>query len=132
MNVNIEYLQLVRVVIQIVYSFMCWFLTEGMISIKTINPDSIFSFPRPNIYIEQKALDTIAFFCDGDARAGLNSLQLAVQAQVGLTRPNALAQERTPRDIVVKEEHVKEGLQRSHILYDKAGKTTCTHKLPYS
>uniref|UniRef100_A0A1A7Y0C6 Werner helicase interacting protein 1 n=1 Tax=Iconisemion striatum TaxID=60296 RepID=A0A1A7Y0C6_9TELE len=68
-----------------------------------------------NIFIEQKALDTIAFLCDGDARIGLNSLQLAVQAQVKSTDPN-----QSP-EILVTEEHVKEGLQRSHILYDKAG-----------
>ncbi|XP_071347968.1 ATPase WRNIP1 [Trachinotus anak] len=76
---------------------------------------------EPKIYIEQKALDTIAYLCDGDARAGLNSLQLAVQAQVSLTQPNLLGQNIPPQEILVKEEHVKEGLQRSHILYDKAG-----------
>uniref|UniRef100_A0A4W6D661 WRN helicase interacting protein 1 n=1 Tax=Lates calcarifer TaxID=8187 RepID=A0A4W6D661_LATCA len=73
------------------------------------------------IYIEQKALDTIAYLCDGDARTGLNSLQLAVQAQVSSTRQNLLAQDGSPQEILVKEEHVKEGLQRSHILYDRAG-----------
>ncbi|XP_068587825.1 ATPase WRNIP1 [Cebidichthys violaceus] len=75
---------------------------------------------EPKILIEQKALDTIAYLCDGDARTGLNSLQLAVQAQVSSARPD-----RSERDgsevILVKEDHVKEGLQRSHILYDKAG-----------
>nr|XP_057924213.1 ATPase WRNIP1 isoform X2 [Doryrhamphus excisus] len=71
---------------------------------------------NPKIYIEQKALDTIAYLCDGDARAGLNSLQLAVQAQAGLLGPDSSTEE-----IVVKEEHIKEGLQRSHILYDNAG-----------
>lgn len=69
---------------------------------------------RPQIYIQQKALDTISFLCDGDARAGLNSLQLAVQAQL-----SAAAGRRAV--LVVTEEHVKEGLQRSHILYDRAG-----------
>ncbi|KAM8728096.1 ATPase WRNIP1 isoform 1-T1 [Acanthopagrus schlegelii] len=73
---------------------------------------------EPKIFIEQKALDTIAFLCDGDARTGLNSLQLAVQAQVSLARPNQLD---GSQEILVKEEHIKEGLQRSHILYDKAG-----------
>ncbi|KAM4605258.1 ATPase WRNIP1 [Polymixia lowei] len=77
--------------------------------------------PEPKVYIEQKALDTIAHLCDGDARAGLNGLQLAVQARVGLARPNPSGQDCSPQEIVVQEEHVKEGLQRSHILYDKAG-----------
>lgn len=68
------------------------------------------------MYIEQKALDTIAFLCDGDARIGLNSLQLAVQAQMSLQQQRA-----SPQEVLVTEEHIKEGLQRSHILYDKAG-----------
>uniref|UniRef100_A0A3Q0SLC2 WRN helicase interacting protein 1 n=1 Tax=Amphilophus citrinellus TaxID=61819 RepID=A0A3Q0SLC2_AMPCI len=71
------------------------------------------------IYIEQKALDTIAYLCDGDARVGLNSLQLAVQAQMSQT--NLLAHNGSPQEVLVTEDHVKEGLQRSHILYDKAG-----------
>lgn len=75
---------------------------------------------QPVIYIEQQALDTIAYLCDGDARTGLNSLQLAVQAQLNLAETKAL-QGAASVEIVVKEDHVKEGLQRSHILYDKAG-----------
>nr|XP_046265243.1 ATPase WRNIP1 [Scatophagus argus] len=75
---------------------------------------------EPKIFIEQKALDTIAYLCDGDARTGLNSLQLAVQAQVNLARTASLGRE-SSQEILVKEEHIKEGLQRSHILYDKAG-----------
>ncbi|XP_014864468.1 PREDICTED: ATPase WRNIP1 [Poecilia mexicana] len=76
---------------------------------------------EPAIYIEQKALDTIAYLCDGDARTGLNSLQLAVQAQMKSPRLNQSTQHGFPQEIVVTEEHIKEGLQRSHILYDKAG-----------
>ena len=64
------------------------------------------------MYIEQRALDTVAHLCDGDARAGLNGLQMALQARVG-GAPSGR--------VVVQEKHVKEGLQRSHILYDKAG-----------
>ncbi|XP_061695260.1 ATPase WRNIP1 isoform X2 [Syngnathoides biaculeatus] len=76
---------------------------------------------QPRVYIEQKALDTIAYLCDGDARTGLNSLQLAVQAQAGSARAGPAGPNGSSGDILVKEEHVKEGLQRSHILYDKAG-----------
>ncbi|XP_054888916.1 ATPase WRNIP1 [Poeciliopsis prolifica] len=76
---------------------------------------------EPTIYIEQKALDTIAYLCDGDARTGLNSLQLAVQAQMKSPQLNQSTQHGFPQEIVVTEEHIKEGLQRSHILYDKAG-----------
>lgn len=83
-------------------------------------------FLRPKIFIDQKALDTLAYLCDGDARVGLNSLQLAVQAQVNLARTACSGQDDS-QDILIKEEHVKEGLQRSHILYDKAGKSQCTY-----
>ncbi|XP_029381421.1 ATPase WRNIP1 [Echeneis naucrates] len=76
---------------------------------------------EPKIYIEQKALDTIAYLCDGDARAGLNGLQLAVQAQVSLAQQKLSGQNGCLQEILVKEEHVKQGLQRSHILYDRAG-----------
>lgn len=78
------------------------------------------TFFRPKIFIDQKALDTLAYLCDGDARVGLNSLQLAVQAQVNLAQTACSGQDDS-QDILIKEEHIKEGLQRSHILYDKAG-----------
>lgn len=65
-------------------------------------------------------MDTVAYLCDGDARTGLNSLQLAVQAQVHASQAHISGQGTSPV-ILVKEQHIKEGLQRSHILYDKAG-----------
>ncbi|XP_069469630.1 ATPase WRNIP1 isoform X2 [Ambystoma mexicanum] len=69
------------------------------------------------VYIEEKALSTLAHLCDGDARIGLNGLQLAAQAILAVGKqPNSLKPE-----IVITEDHVKEGLQRSHILYDRAG-----------
>ena len=76
---------------------------------------------RPQVYIEQKALDTIAHLCDGDARAGLNGLQLAVQARMASHRAGMSDPSGAPTRVLIQEEHVKEGLQRSHILYDKAG-----------
>lgn len=83
---------------------------------------------RRQVCIEQKALDTIAHLCDGDARAALNGLQLAVQACVNKT---LIAETHTPQNIVVQEKHVKEGLQRSHILYDKAGECkVCVSTFP--
>ncbi|XP_056326358.1 ATPase WRNIP1 [Danio aesculapii] len=68
------------------------------------------------VCVEQKALDTLAHLCDGDARAALNGLQLAVQACVLQTGSN-----HSRSSTLVREQHIKEGLQRSHILYDKAG-----------
>ncbi|XP_064282397.1 ATPase WRNIP1 [Passer domesticus] len=76
------------------------------------------------VYIEEKALNTLAYLCDGDARTGLNGLQLAVQARVAAGRNtplNTTARGGAAHGILVTEEHVKEGLQRSHILYDRAG-----------
>lgn len=75
----------------------------------------------PKVFIEQKALDTVAHLCDGDARAGLNGLQLAVQACVTQMRTGSIKPDAAPHQIIVREQHIKEGLQRSHILYDKAG-----------
>ncbi|XP_063779118.1 ATPase WRNIP1 isoform X2 [Pseudophryne corroboree] len=67
------------------------------------------------MYIEAKALTTLAHLCDGDARTGLNGLQLSVQARLSAgTDPQKSG-------MVIQEEHIKEGLQRSHILYDRAG-----------
>ncbi|XP_067218080.1 ATPase WRNIP1 isoform X3 [Chanodichthys erythropterus] len=73
------------------------------------------------VCIEQKALDTVAHLCDGDARAALNGLQLAVQACVVQVRVASSKPSDSPQQIIVREQHIKEGLQRSHILYDKAG-----------
>ncbi|XP_051944441.1 ATPase WRNIP1 isoform X2 [Hippocampus zosterae] len=84
-------------------------------------PDHQADSNEPKVYIEQKALDTITYLCDGDARTGLNSLQLAVQAQISLTRLGVTGPGGSTQEILVTEEHIKEGLQRSHILYDKAG-----------
>ncbi|KAM8966494.1 ATPase WRNIP1 [Pelodytes ibericus] len=65
------------------------------------------------MYVEQKAITTLAHLCDGDARTGLNGLQLSIQAR--------LAAGQDASQLVIKEDHIKEGLQRSHILYDRAG-----------
>ncbi|XP_064299558.1 ATPase WRNIP1 [Phalacrocorax carbo] len=75
------------------------------------------------VCIEEKALNTLAYLCDGDARTGLNGLQLAVQARlaVGKTTPLNITEGGSADGILITEEHIKEGLQRSHILYDRAG-----------
>ncbi|KAM5158484.1 ATPase WRNIP1 [Mantella aurantiaca] len=67
------------------------------------------------MYIEAKALTTLAHLCDGDARTGLNGLQLSVQARL------AAGEDPQMHGMIIKEKHIKEGLQRSHILYDRAG-----------
>ncbi|XP_066479632.1 ATPase WRNIP1 [Tiliqua scincoides] len=72
------------------------------------------------VCIERTAINTLAYLCDGDARTGLNGLQMAVQAR--LTKlPHQSDMHDLSNGVVIKEDHVKEGLQRSHILYDRAG-----------
>ncbi|CAM2106202.1 ATPase WRNIP1 [Caretta caretta] len=75
------------------------------------------------VYIEEKAVSTLAYLCDGDARTGLNGLQLAVQARLTArkTSHQASTQGCSVDGVFITEDHVKEGLQRSHILYDRAG-----------
>jgi len=82
----------------------------------------LFSCRLP-VYIEEKALNTLAYLCDGDARTALNGLQLAVQARLAVGKTTALNVTKggSAEGILITEEHVKEGLQRSHILYDRAG-----------
>ncbi|XP_069766007.1 ATPase WRNIP1 [Narcine bancroftii] len=76
------------------------------------------------ISIEPEAVRSIAFLCDGDARAALNGLHLAIQAKIAEAKMQQCnnGQQNTPtRKIVIQEMHIKEGLQRSHLLYDRAG-----------
>lgn len=74
------------------------------------------------MFIEEKALSTLAYLCDGDARTGLNGLQLAVHAQLAAGKTTLLnfTEGGSVDGVLITEEHVKEGLQRSHILYDRA------------
>ncbi|XP_015669141.1 ATPase WRNIP1 [Protobothrops mucrosquamatus] len=71
--------------------------------------------------IEKRALNSLAYLCDGDARTGLNGLQMAVQARLTDTSHQDNNHECSAKRVVITEDHVKEGLQRSHILYDRAG-----------
>ncbi|XP_015282254.1 PREDICTED: ATPase WRNIP1-like, partial [Gekko japonicus] len=70
--------------------------------------------------IEKRAVSTLAYLCDGDARTGLNGLQMAVQAQLTQLPHQSSMLSSSANRIVITEDHVKEGLQRSHILYDRA------------
>ncbi|KAM6454229.1 ATPase WRNIP1 [Liasis olivaceus] len=73
------------------------------------------------VCIERRAINTLAHLCDGDARTGLNGLQMAVQARLTNPPHQNDNQECSAKGVVITEDHVKEGLQRSHFLYDRAG-----------
>ncbi|XP_042321967.1 ATPase WRNIP1 [Sceloporus undulatus] len=73
------------------------------------------------VCIERKAINTLAYLCDGDARTGLNGLQMAVQATSMKLSHQSSTDDSSTQGLIITEDHVKEGLQRSHILYDRAG-----------
>lgn len=91
------------------------------LGLQVLNGDAEEICSESQVCIEQKALDTVAHLCDGDARVALNGLQLAVQACVAQVRSAPAKPHSGPQRITLREQHIKEGLQRSHILYDKAG-----------
>nr|XP_002742444.2 PREDICTED: ATPase WRNIP1-like [Saccoglossus kowalevskii] len=75
---------------------------------------------RPELFVERNALSMLCNLCDGDGRAALNCLEIAVHSQVASHRSGGLDKMNSDY-VVVKLDHIKEGLQRSHILYDKTG-----------
>ncbi|XP_006870624.1 PREDICTED: ATPase WRNIP1 isoform X2 [Chrysochloris asiatica] len=81
------------------------------------------STSEPSVLIEDKAVDTLAYLSDGDARTGLSGLQLAVLARLSSRKMfcKKSGQTYSPSRVLITENDVKEGLQRSHVLYDRAG-----------
>ncbi|XP_053685286.1 ATPase WRNIP1-like [Sabethes cyaneus] len=79
------------------------------------NPDiSKFQF-IPRMMISVESIRWLAEICDGDARIGLNSLQLAL---------NAAAAQRQEDESAIKLltlEDIREGVKKSHLLYDRKG-----------
>lgn len=83
--------------------------------------------------IEKAALQFLSAICDGDARAALNGLQMTVQSQVAkinqsesLLQSNSKSRKTDNQELLtscvkITVDNVKEGLQRSHIAYDKTG-----------
>lgn len=77
------------------------------------------------MWVEKDAITTLANLCDGDARASLNGLQMAVQSRVISAKFAAATQSDGDMNqnniVIINTDHVKEGLQRSHVLYDRTG-----------
>ena len=98
-----------------------------------------FSYP---VYIEKSALRYLANLCDGDARSALNTFQVVVQSQApsqqasnnsdqsqasgpsqstnGLELGTDVNHEES-EIVVITTCHVKEALQRTHVMYDREG-----------
>ncbi|XP_071441882.1 ATPase WRNIP1-like [Hetaerina americana] len=65
--------------------------------------------------IEEASLKWLAEMCDGDARIALNSLQITSQ---GIINSSSSSSEKSP---LISLEDIKDGVKRSHVLYDKKG-----------
>lgn len=101
-----------------------------------------------HVEIEDDAIKALANLCDGDARIALNGLQVAIQSQVASAKlrkrrdadlPSKLCSQQNgelsqngkfPTDneqsdekltVLISVAHVKEGLQKNHLLYDRNG-----------
>ena len=109
----------------------------------------MFFVSDPLVVIEEKAVTTLANLCDGDARIALNGLQLAIQSQVAALKQKTEGHDNEPDSpsslqpngeynlldlnstdaqgcdekqiVCVNVSHIKEGLQKTHLLYDRNG-----------
>jgi putative ATPase len=95
-----------------------------------------FFLTSSTVYVDPEALDVLAHLVDGDARAALNSLQMVVEAKGHNPSATVKGHNSSPdggnadggnggsqktQTRIVTSDDVKESLQRSHVLYDKAG-----------
>ncbi|XP_052860440.1 ATPase WRNIP1-like [Anopheles cruzii] len=80
------------------------------------NTDDVPDFSKlsfvPRIIIKEETVRWLAETCDGDARIGLNSLQLALRAKTPLENESPS---------VISLEDIREGIKKSHLLYDRKG-----------
>lgn len=117
-----------------VFVFLCY---KIVMSFFIIFPDS----GDLHVVIEENAIKTLANLCDGDARIALNGLQLAIQSQVAAVKqkpkkqdtfypssqqnpsPNIDADPHGDDEelVYINVSHIKEGLQKTHLLYDRNG-----------
>ncbi len=65
-----------------------------------------------NIKIDKNDIELLAQLSSGDARAALNSLELAVNAKIGKSKNT---------EIKISKEDIKEALQKTHLVFDKKG-----------
>ncbi|XP_038069708.1 ATPase WRNIP1-like isoform X2 [Patiria miniata] len=106
-------------------------------------PEDGISDGRPSIYMEKTALTYIANLCDGDARSALNTLQMVVESQLTVAQHSTSQSQGTSHQgtngtscppvngpgvakgaetkRVITTSHVKDVLQRTHVMYDREG-----------
>ena len=89
---------------------------------------------RSSIYVESKALMYLANLCDGDARSALNTLQMVTESQLAVPQQNGNGNTRHQHmngpgvdsrpglKRVIAASHIKDALQRTHVMYDRGGK----------
>jgi len=70
------------------------------------------------LLIESAAVETLIALSDGDARCALNGLELAVNAKLAGDNRSNKSQPITDADI-------RNGLVRSHVVYDRIGMFSC-------
>lgn len=71
------------------------------------------------VFVEKQALETLSLLCDGDARVALNGFQMTAQAVMAKHNQSQNTLQTGP--VVVTVADVKQGLQRTHVAYDKTG-----------
>uniref|UniRef100_A0A182Q8F0 AAA+ ATPase domain-containing protein n=1 Tax=Anopheles farauti TaxID=69004 RepID=A0A182Q8F0_9DIPT len=85
------------------------------------NADEVPDFSKlpyiPRLLIQEETVRWLAETCDGDARIGLNSLQLALRS--GESSSSSSSSSSGPTMITL--EAVREGIKKSHLLYDRKG-----------
>lgn len=69
------------------------------------------------IVIQQTALETLAALSDGDARGALNGLETVLNFKLVSSNDS---------NVIINENDIKDSMQRSHMLYDRAGKKFCS------
>ncbi len=73
-----------------------------------------------NIKIEKKEIEMLADLASGDARAALNSLDLAVKSKSNVANKAVIPNK--VRDLIkITAEDIKEALQKTHLVFDKKG-----------
>ncbi|XP_041376048.1 ATPase WRNIP1-like isoform X2 [Gigantopelta aegis] len=96
--------------------------SEDDVADEDVEDDGQGQTDSPPVLIERQALKSLALLCDGDGRIALNGLQMAVQSRVADFKQQSGASDGGHKhNVVITTDHVKIGLERSHVPYDRTG-----------